>query len=99
MENTQTINQNDANEALAIGALFRAFHENFHALPLADEAKKEIQSAMRAVEAELGSDKPKRSMIRESLKTLHKILDGIASNAIAAKLLPMLADLGKSFGF
>jgi hypothetical protein len=58
----------------------------------------EAESELQTIEAQLRSTKPKGLILRESLKTLRNLIEGIASNALAASILPMLNDILKSTG-
>lgn len=60
--------------------------------------KADAQAELRTVEAQLASSKPKLSILRESLKTLRNLAEGVASNAIAASLLPLFAPLAALLG-
>jgi len=92
---SQTVSQNDID---AIRALVTQFKERLSDLPLNAGDKAEAQAELHTIEAQLGSTKPKLSILKESLKTLRSLIEGVASNALAAGLLllfaPLIAFLG-----
>lgn len=97
---TQTQSQTIAqNELVAIQALVTALQAELGALGLGAEAKAEAEAELQTLEAQLQSSKPKSSIIRESLKTLRNLVEGVASNAVAAGILPRFAPLAALLGF
>lgn len=92
---TQAITMNDAE---AIKALLNALKERLPELPLTQAEKLEAEAEIQTVEAQLRSSKPKISIVGESLKTIRNLLEGIASNGLAAALLPMFGPLAKVLG-
>lgn len=92
---SQVANTNDIE---AIRALISKFGASIHELPISAEEKAEAQAELRTVEAQLASSKPKPLILRESLKTLRNLAEGVASNAVAASLLPLFAPLGALLG-
>lgn len=87
---SQTVSQNDID---AIRALVTQFKEQLSELPLNAGDKTEAQAELQTIEAQLGSTKPKLSILKESLKTLRSLIEGVASNALASELLPLFAPL------
>jgi hypothetical protein len=85
-----SISQNDA---AALQALVRSFREALDGLPFDTDTRSEAEAELLTVEAQLKSSKPKPAIVRESLKTLRNLLEGVASNALAAGLLPLFAPL------
>ena len=62
-------------------------------MALSSDDKVEALSDIVTVQAQLKSPKPKAAIISESVKSLFRILEGAASNAIAAGLLQQFAGL------
>lgn len=56
-------------------------------LPLSDDSKAEASAEIATIRAQIESIRPKDVVIRECLKTLRNLLEGIVANVIAAKLL------------
>lgn len=92
---SQVATQNDIE---AIRALISKFGACVHELPISEQEKTDAQAELRTVEAQLASSKPKLPILRESLKTLRNLAEGVASNAIAASLLPLFAPLAALLG-
>ena len=92
---TQTVTTNDTE---AIRALVSSFREKLSELPLDQADKSDAEAELQTLEAQLRSSKPKTAIIRESLKTLRNLLEGVASNALAAVLLPMFGPLSGILG-
>ena len=93
---TQSISQNDL---AAIQALLTQLQQNLGQLSLTPEALAEAQSELQTVEAQLRSSKPKPAILRESLRTLRNLVEGVASNALAAGVLPLFAPVAAALGF
>ena len=93
---SQTITQN---EVAAIQALVTALQTGLGALGLGAVANAEAEAELQTLKAQLQSSKPKSSIIRESLKTLRNLVEGVASNAVAAGILPLFAPLAALLGF
>jgi hypothetical protein len=81
------------NELEAIRTLAKAVQDSLSQLPLQGDAKSEAEAELNTLLAQLQSSKPKTSILRESLKTLRNLIEGVASNAAAAGLLPLFAPL------
>ena len=92
---TQTVTTNDTE---AIRALVSSFREKLSELPLDQADKSDAEAELQTLEAQLRSSKPKTATIRESLKALRNLLEGVASNALAAVLLPMFGPLSGILG-
>ncbi len=56
-------------------------------LSVETEAKKELDSDIKSVEAQLSSPKPKSSMIKEGLSSIRKILEGSGGKLVADLLI------------
>jgi len=63
--------------------------ENLSELQLSSELKRAIDAEVNAVDAQVKSPKPKAAIVRESLSSIRRILEG-AGGAIAAKLIVSL---------
>lgn len=59
-------------------------------MALAPETRAEVEAEIRTVEAQVGSPRPKRAIIHESLRTIRAVLEGAAGNAACAPLLAMI---------
>lgn len=64
-------------------------------LPLDEAARDELTAELATVRAQLQSSKPKTKRIAESLHFIHGVLAGVATNVVAARILPMF---GPAFG-
>jgi hypothetical protein len=93
---SQTITQN---ELTAIQTLVAALQAELEAIGLGADAKAEAEAELQTLKAQLQSSKPKSTIIRESLKTLRNLVEGVASNAVAAGILPLFAPLTALLGF
>lgn len=93
---TQSISQNDL---AGVKELLSALQLNLHSFGLSPEAILEAQSEIQTLEAQVRSTKPKTVIIRESLQTLRNLIEGVASSALAAGVLPLFAPLAASLGF
>jgi hypothetical protein len=93
---SQLVTQNDLD---ALKALVAALRQNLGSLPLDASARSEADAELHTVEAQLKSSKPKASILRESLTTLRNLVEGVASNALAAGLLPLFAPVAAALGF
>jgi hypothetical protein len=93
---SQTISQNDLE---AIRSLLLNLKSNLAELPLKDEEREEAYAEVQTLEAQLQSNKPKTLIIRESLRTLRSLLEGVASSTLASQLLLLFAPIAKALGF
>jgi hypothetical protein len=93
---TQSISQNDL---AGIQALLTSVQQNLSNLGLSPDAMAEAQSEIQTVEAQLRSSKPKPGILRESLQTLRNLVEGVASNALAASILPLFPPVAAALGF
>jgi hypothetical protein len=59
-------------------------------LALPPETRAEVEAEIRTVEAQVGSPRPKRAIIHESLRTIRAVLEGAAGNAATAPLLALI---------
>lgn len=55
-------------------------------MSLEPDARDEIQAEIQTARAQLGSPRPKSTIIRESLRTIRGLLEGVAGNAAYAQL-------------
>lgn len=62
-------------------------------LNLSDEKKAELNSEIQTIEAQTKSPKPKTRIIKESLLSLKRILEGAAGGALGNSLLELLGNL------
>lgn len=73
----------------------RSLKESLDAIGIEGENKDELISEIRTLESQTESPKPKHSILRESLISVRKILEGAAGNLVASGLL---GEIGKLFG-
>jgi hypothetical protein len=59
-------------------------------MPLEPAVRGEIQAEIHTAQAQLGSPRPKQTIIRESLRTIRGLLEGVAGNAACAELVRMM---------
>lgn len=69
------------------------FKSKFEEMSLNPSTQAEAEAEIRTIESQLDSPKPKIGIMRESLQSLRSILEGVASNAIAAQILPPLLQI------
>jgi hypothetical protein len=92
---TQTITQSDLT---AIKAIITALQSELDSMALEEEARAEAAAELQTLNAQIQSSKPKPNIIRESLRTLRGIVEGVASNAVADKILPLFGPLAIFLG-
>jgi hypothetical protein len=92
---TQSISQS---ELAAIQAITTALQSGLDSLALGANARAEATAEIQTLNAQIQSSKPKASIIRESLKTLRSLVEGVASNAVADKILPLFGPLAIFLG-
>jgi hypothetical protein len=93
---SQSITQNDLNE---IGVLLSSIKQNLTEIGLTGDANTDAEAEIQTIEAQLRSSKPKSAILRESFKTLRNLIEGVASNAVAAGVLPLFAPVAAILGF
>lgn len=64
-----------------------------HELEISRVDKSEIEADVLTIEAQIKSSRPKTGIIRESLKSIKRILEGASSGVIATGLLKLLSTL------
>lgn len=92
----QTVSQNDIE---AIRGLLSRLKGSLGGMQLENEARVDAEAEIQTVEAQLRSSKPKISILRESLRTLRNLVEGVASNAVAAGVLPLFLPIAAALGF
>jgi hypothetical protein len=80
-------------DAAAIRELVEEIKTSLHELGLSRETEGELNGELGTLEAQIGSPRPKMSILRESLASVRRILEG-ASGAIAAQLIMRLNAIG-----
>lgn len=93
---SQSITQNDL---AAVQTLLTSLQQNLHSLGFTPETLAEAQAEIQTLEAQLRSTKPKSAILRESLRTLRNLVEGVASNALASGILPLFAPIAAALGF
>jgi hypothetical protein len=66
--------------------------QHYNKLNLTEDSEKELGAEIETVKAQAGSPQPKMGIIRESLSSIRKILEG-AGGGVAAQLLIQLGSL------
>jgi hypothetical protein len=59
-------------------------------LTLPPETRAELEAEIRTVEAQVGSPRPKKAIIHESMRTIRAVLEGAAGNAAYVQLLALI---------
>ena len=78
------------------GAITSFVSELKAALPqlgLSQDASSEVDAEIKTIEAQLGSSRPKGSIVKESLASVRRILESASGGVIAQNLLHFLAGL------
>jgi hypothetical protein len=79
-----------------VTAFLGDLRQSIDRLGLDGEAREEVAAEIRTVEAQLESPRPKSTIVRESLGSVRRILEGAAGGAggqLALTLLPRLLGL------
>lgn len=84
----QVFKQSDAAELREIVSRLRGDSEAFG---LGNDHRLELEAEIQTLEAQANSPKPKSSIIRETLGSIRRILEGAAGNAVAAAALYYLS--------
>lgn len=70
--------------------LLSRLHGVLPQMPLEPAVRDEIQAEIHTAQAQLGSPRPKQTIIQESLRTIRSLLEGVAGNAAYAGLVGIL---------
>ena len=73
----------------AVRALVDEVERTLPELAASSEQLHDIRAELDTIQAQLRSSKPKPSVISEALRSLRSLIEGVAGNVIAAKLIPM----------
>jgi hypothetical protein len=73
--------------------VIQSLKESIDKLDLESQDKSDIQAEIQTIEAQISSSKPKVTIITECLGSIRRILEGVASNTLAASLLSKIAAL------
>jgi len=73
--------------------VIQSLKESIDKLDLESQDKSDIQAEIQTIEAQMSSSKPKVTIITECLGSIRRILEGVASNTLAASLLSKIAAL------
>jgi hypothetical protein len=76
-----------------IAKFVEALKSTFEVLGLDEVGKKEAKSEIATLEAQISSPNPKQSILRESLSSVRRILEGAAGNLVASGLLNQISVL------
>jgi hypothetical protein len=87
---SQTMNLQEL-DVREVAAFIEEVKKAIPRLELEEEAQAEIVAEIRTVESQITSPKPKTGIIKESLKSIGRILEGAAAGAIGTGLLSALA--------
>jgi hypothetical protein len=80
----------DADDLPRVRAFIREFNEHAHELQLPSELEAEIRAEIATIHAQSESPKPKRHVIRESLRSVRSILEQAGGGVAAAALLEII---------
>lgn len=87
---SQNFEINSGNQS-TISEFIKALQDGLVSLSLPQEQLSEIKAEIATVEAQIGSAKPKSSIIGESLRTIRSILEEAAGSLVASGLLYQLS--------
>ena len=76
----------------SVAQFIKALRSELPTLPIGDDVNRELSSDMAAVEAQIASPNPKNNIVRASLGSIRRILEGAGGGA-AAQLLIQLQSL------
>ncbi len=76
-----------------VAKFIEALKSTTEILGLDDKGKKEVTSEIETLQAQIKSPNPKHSIIRESLASIRRILEGAAGNLVASGLLNQIGVL------
>ena len=89
---TQTFQQSEI-DLDEIRGLVGELHSSLSSLNLGQDDHEELRQEIATLEAQLGSPKPKSTIIRESSRSVRNILEGATGSALATGLLTRLGTL------
>ncbi|GGE88674.1 hypothetical protein [Pseudoalteromonas gelatinilytica] len=81
------VSKESASIVTEIQTFISTLNENIQKLELSDDQKKEVQSDIHAIEAQIESPKPKASIIAPCFESIKRILESAAGSAIGASLV------------
>lgn len=95
---TQTVQITNA-EKIAINKFIGKLKSALPELNLDDSPHSEISADIATVEAQIGSKMPKGGIIKESLLSIQRVLEGAAGAVLAQQLLPYIPPLLATLGY
>lgn len=88
---TLTVTQS---ELADVESFIKELKEQISQIPLSQPEQDELHSEILTVDTQLSSPKPKSLIIKESLKSIRALLEGVTASMVASGLLAKLAALG-----
>lgn len=79
-------------------AFLAEFRRHFDNLPLGADDKKSASADMQTLYAQIESGKPKVAIVKESLRSIRSILEGVTANVVASDLLARMSAVAQSIG-
>jgi hypothetical protein len=86
------------NNKTSINEFIKQIKSELPNLDLSSEDKSEINSDIQTIESQISSSRPKKTILKESLLSIQRILEGVGSNVIATKLLEGIPVLLSTMG-
>lgn len=82
-----------SNDLSVIKEIISLLKNEINDLPIDSNQKSEISAEVATVEAQLNSSNPKKVILKESLKTIRSIFEGIVSEVISSKYLQLFSNI------
>lgn len=83
----------NTSETAEIRAFLAELKDATHSMNLSPENQNDVAGEIATIEGQMQISKPKRSIIKESLKSLRAILEQVGASVLAAKILSILSNL------
>jgi len=93
--------QQSASFSEVVGDLIKLLSSLVEAIPelmLKDEARAELDADIKTIQVQLDSKKPKKAIIKESLRSVQRILEGAAGSVVGQSLLNHIDSLLVNLG-
>jgi len=87
---TNRVGTEPLDRAVAIDELLARLGTLLPEMELPPETRAEVEAEIRTLAAQVGSPRPKWSIVHESLSTIRQVLNGIAGNAAYAQVRAMI---------
>lgn len=94
-QHTQNSSQTQINEVdlEKIESFISTLQQNISNIELDNSSKRNIEKEIEKISKQLGSSKPKASVLRESMSTIRNVLEGVTGSLIASGLLHELSKI------